>query len=104
MAITMKLGGIRLDENRISTVMPLQMLLEHSISGMAFEPKEKVGEDYDHLDERVRTAPGARKHPAGLLRPSHEGCQGHRPTDRRKEDRTRGDGMEPNRQVPERNR
>lgn len=54
MAITMKLGGIRLDENRISTVMPLQMLLEQTISGMAFEPKEKVGDDYDHLDARVK--------------------------------------------------
>ncbi|MCP3912140.1 MAG: hypothetical protein GY713_14425 [Actinomycetia bacterium] len=54
MAITLKLGGIRLDENRVSTVMPLQMLLEHSISGMAFEPKEKVGEVYDHLDDRVK--------------------------------------------------
>lgn len=54
MAITVKLGGVRLDENRISTVMPIQLLLDHTISGMAFEPKEKAGETYDHLDERVR--------------------------------------------------
>lgn len=54
MAITMKLGGIRLDENRISTIMPISKFLELTISGMAFEPKEKAGEAYDHLDERVK--------------------------------------------------
>jgi DNA-sulfur modification-associated len=60
MAITLKLGGIRLDENRISTVVPIQLLMEHSISGMAFEPKEKTGELYEHLDERVRELSPAR--------------------------------------------
>lgn len=54
MAITTKLGGIRLDENRISTVMPISMLVDFTIGGMAFEPKEKAGDAYDHLDQRVQ--------------------------------------------------
>jgi hypothetical protein len=53
-AITLKLGGIRLDENRIATIMPISLLLDLTISGMAFEPKEKAGEAYDHLDGRVK--------------------------------------------------
>lgn len=60
MAITQQLGGIRLDDNRLSTVMPIQLLLEHSISGMAFEPKEKAGDRFDHLDERVKQLGEAR--------------------------------------------
>ena len=60
MAITQKLGGIRLDENRIATVMPISMLIDLTISGMAFEPKEKVGVAYDHLDARVKQLMPAR--------------------------------------------
>jgi hypothetical protein len=60
MAITTKLGGIRTDEHRITTVMPISMLMDFTISGLAFESKEKVGEDYDHLDNRVRELGPAR--------------------------------------------
>jgi hypothetical protein len=60
MAITMKVGGIRCDEHRITTVMPVSMFVDLTISGMAFEPKEKVGENYDHLDERVKALLPAR--------------------------------------------
>ncbi len=56
----MKLGGIRIDENRISTVMPISLLMDLTISGLAFEPKEKVGENYDHLDSRVKELGPAR--------------------------------------------
>jgi hypothetical protein len=60
MAIKTQLGGIRLSDNRITTVMPIQLMLDHTIGGMAFEPKEKVGESYDHLDERVKALMPAR--------------------------------------------
>jgi hypothetical protein len=53
-AITMKLGGIRLDDNRIATIMPISLFTDLTIGGMAFEPKEKAGEAYDHLDSRVQ--------------------------------------------------
>lgn len=53
MAITTQLGGIRRHENIFTTVVPISMLLDLTISGMAFEPKEVAGESYDHLDERV---------------------------------------------------
>ncbi len=54
MTIPIQLGGIRLDENRISTVIPISILMDLTISGMAFEPKEKAGDSYDHLDRRVQ--------------------------------------------------
>ncbi len=54
MAITMQLGGIRLDQNRIASVMPISLLVDLTIGGMAFEPKEKAGDAYDHLDKRVK--------------------------------------------------
>lgn len=60
MPITRTLGGIRVDENRITTVMPISLFMELTIGGMAFEPKEKQGESYDHLDERVRELQDAR--------------------------------------------
>jgi hypothetical protein len=47
------LGGIRRNENVFTTVIPISMLLEMTIPGMAFEPKEVAGERYDNLDERV---------------------------------------------------
>jgi hypothetical protein len=58
--ITTPLGGIRLDDNRISTVVPISMLIDMTISGMAFEPKEKAGTNYEHLDERVKQLSPAR--------------------------------------------
>jgi len=60
MAITTKLGGIRIDDNRIASVVPVSLLMELTISGLAFEPKEKVGENYDHLDSRVKDLTPAR--------------------------------------------
>jgi hypothetical protein len=53
MAITTQLGGIRRHENIFTTVIPISLLMELTIPGMAFEPKEVDGESYDHLDERV---------------------------------------------------
>ena len=53
MAITRQLGGIRRNENIFSTVVPISMLVELTVPGMAFEPKEVAGESFDHLDERV---------------------------------------------------
>ena len=53
MAITTTIGGIRMGDHRVATVLPIQLLLEHTISGMAFEPKERTGEVYDHLEARV---------------------------------------------------
>jgi len=52
-AITRQLGGIRRNENIFSTVVPISMLVELTVPGMAFEPKEVAGESFDHLDERV---------------------------------------------------
>ena len=53
MAITTQLGGIRRHENIFTTVIPISLLVDLTIPGMAFEPKEVAGESYDHLDERV---------------------------------------------------
>lgn len=53
MAITTRLGGIRRHENIFTTVMPISMLVELTVPGMAFEPREVAGERYDHLDDRV---------------------------------------------------
>ena len=66
MAITMQLGGIRRHDNIFTTVIPISLLVDLTIPGMAFAPKEVAGESYDHLDERVselispiRAAPAA---------------------------------------------
>ncbi|MEV5960696.1 hypothetical protein AB0L70_02970 [Kribbella sp. NPDC051952] len=53
MAIPMQLGGIRLDDNKFNTVLPISMLVDLTIPGMAFEPKEVAGESFDHLNDRV---------------------------------------------------
>lgn len=53
MAINMQLGGIRRHANIFTTVVPISLLVELTIPGLAFEPKEVAGESYDHLDERV---------------------------------------------------
>src|SRR4051794_9139338 len=53
MAITMQLGGIRRNDNIFSTVLPISMLIDLTIPGMAFEPKDVAGESFDHLDQRV---------------------------------------------------
>src|SRR4051794_35146091 len=53
MAITRPLGGIRRHENIFTTVVPISVLLELTIPGMAFEPREVSGESFDHLDDRV---------------------------------------------------
>jgi len=53
MAITMQLGGIRRHENIFTTVIPISVLVDLTIPGMAFEPKEVAGESYNHLDARV---------------------------------------------------
>jgi len=60
MAITQNLGGIKVGENKILTSMPVHMLMDLGISGMAFEPKEHAGLTYDHLDERVAQLAPAR--------------------------------------------
>src|SRR3954451_19839452 len=60
MAITMQLGGIRRNESIFTTVIPISMLVDLTVPGMAFEPKEVAGESYDHLDERVRELIAAR--------------------------------------------
>src|SRR5262245_44108194 len=60
MAITQNLGGISVGENKILTSMPVHMLMDLGISGMAFEPKEHAGLTYDHLDERVAQLAAAR--------------------------------------------
>jgi hypothetical protein len=60
MAITMQLGGIRRNESIFTTVIPISMLVDLTVPGMAFEPKEVAGESYDHLDDRVRELIAAR--------------------------------------------
>lgn len=50
----MQLGGIRRNDNIFTTVIPISVLVDLTVPGMAFEPKEVGGDDYDHLDERVR--------------------------------------------------
>jgi hypothetical protein len=54
MAITTLLGGIRRNDNRFTTVVPISVLTELTIPGMAFEAKKVTAENYDHLDERVQ--------------------------------------------------
>src|SRR3954462_8688206 len=53
MAINMQLGGIRRHENIFTTVVPISTLVDLTVPGLAFEPKEVAGESYDHLDDRV---------------------------------------------------
>jgi hypothetical protein len=53
-AILMQLGGIRRNDNIFTTVVPISLLVDLTVPGMAFEPKEVAGDDYDHLDARVR--------------------------------------------------
>jgi hypothetical protein len=60
MAITMQLGGIRLNDNKFTTVLPISMLIDLTIPGMAFEPREVAGDSFDHLDERVAELINAR--------------------------------------------
>jgi hypothetical protein len=60
MAIPMRLGGIRRHENIFTTVIPISKLIDLTVPGMAFEPKETAGESFDHLDDRVRELIGAR--------------------------------------------
>jgi hypothetical protein len=60
MAITTLLGGIRRNENMFTTVVPISLLTELTIPGMAFEAKEVKGEKFEHLDERVKELMPAR--------------------------------------------
>src|SRR4051812_1773884 len=60
MAITTQVGGIRRHESIFTTVIPISLLVDLTVPGMAFEPKEAAGESYDHLDERVRELMPAR--------------------------------------------
>jgi hypothetical protein len=53
MAITMQLGGIRRHDSIFTTVVPISVLVDLTVPGMAFEPREVDGERYDHLDKRV---------------------------------------------------
>jgi hypothetical protein len=54
MAISIKLGGIRRNANIFTTVVPISLLVELTVPGMAFEPREVAGERFDHLDARVQ--------------------------------------------------
>lgn len=60
MAIAVKYGGIQLTTNMMTTVWPISMVEDNVVPGMAFEPKEMVGESFDHLDERVKQLQDAR--------------------------------------------
>jgi DndB-like DNA-sulfur modification-associated protein len=59
-AITVKYGGIQLTPNMMTTVWPISMVEDNVVPGMAFEPREMVGESFDHLDERVKELQDAR--------------------------------------------
>jgi hypothetical protein len=60
MAISIQLGGIRRHDSIFTTVIPISLLVDLTVPGMAFEPKEVAGESYDHLDDRVRELIAAR--------------------------------------------
>jgi hypothetical protein len=60
MAITMQLGGIRRQKNIFTSVIPISLLIDLTVPGLAFEPKEVAGERYDHLDDRVAELMAAR--------------------------------------------
>src|SRR3954468_9357788 len=60
MAISIQLGGIRRHDSIFTTVFPVSLLVDLTVPGMAFEPKEVAGETYDHLDDRVRELIAAR--------------------------------------------
>jgi hypothetical protein len=59
-AIAVKYGGIQLLPNMMTTVWPISMVDDNVVPGMAFEPKEMVGESFDHLDSRVKELQVAR--------------------------------------------
>ena len=60
MAITTRVGAISLGPNRLTTVLPISLLMDITISGMAFEPKEKQGDRFDHMTQRVQELAPAR--------------------------------------------
>lgn len=60
MALAVKYGGIQLTPNMMTTVWPVSMVEDNAVPGMAFEPKEMVGESFDHLDDRVKQLQEAR--------------------------------------------
>jgi hypothetical protein len=60
MAITVQLGGIRRNDSIFTTVIPISMLVDLTVPGMAFEAKEAQGEKFDHLDSRVQELYAAR--------------------------------------------
>jgi hypothetical protein len=59
-ALAVKYGGIQLLPNMMTTVWPISMVEDNVVPGMAFEPKEMVGESFDHLDDRVKRLQDAR--------------------------------------------
>jgi hypothetical protein len=59
-AIAVKYGGIQLTPNMMTTVWPISMVEDNVVPGMAFEPKEMIGESFDHLDDRVKQLQEAR--------------------------------------------
>ncbi len=61
MAIKTRIGGIRLNDNHFTSILPIEKLIAYAIPGMAFEAKENTGESYDHLDSRVAELRPARQ-------------------------------------------
>ncbi|MEH3052625.1 MAG: hypothetical protein PGN13_01260 [Patulibacter minatonensis] len=54
------LGGIRRNDNIFTSVIPISKLVELTVPGMAFEEKERGGDSFDNLEERVKQLAGAR--------------------------------------------
>jgi hypothetical protein len=52
-AIKTRIGGIRLNEQHFTSILPIDRLMAFAVPGMAFEARELSGENYDHLDQRV---------------------------------------------------
>jgi hypothetical protein len=93
MAIPEFLGGIRRNENIFTTVIPVSKLVELTIPGLAFEEKERGGDSFDHLEDRVKELIDAR----GTIQRAfyHPKMEGHRVVDpdtgeRRTENRPTG--------------
>lgn len=70
MAIQAPLGGIRRTDYQFTTVIPMDLLMELTIGGLAFEPKGRGSGQFNHLEPRVKELAGARKFQRNFYAPA----------------------------------
>ncbi len=61
MALREEIGGIKVNSNQFTTVLPISELLRITVSGMAFEQDAAGSAEFDHLTSRVAVLKPARR-------------------------------------------